>query len=409
MRIVLSIDSFKGSLTSKEAADAAKDGILSICPQAEVLSVPIADGGEGTVEALVDGMGGELRTVTIHGPLYEPVEASYGFLPESHTAIIEMASAAGLAMVPAEKRNPLVTTTYGVGELIRHAVESGVRHFIIGIGGSATHDCGVGMLQALGWRFRRDGKRCTLSDAEIIDEKNVMPELAECTFQIACDVTNPLYGENGAAEIYAPQKGADAHMVKQLDEASRRFAELYEKSLADTVTPSLPGGASRQNSLQESLSPRGLTPLHNICTPSLPGGASHPGAGAAGGLGFAFLTFLRGELCSGIQLIMEETELEEKIQSADLVITGEGRIDVQTAMGKAPAGVASLCQKHGVPAVMIAGDCAGVSAVNGVPCFSILRSPMTLAQAMDREIARKNMTETAAAITAAFIQIKMMQ
>ncbi len=370
MRIVLAIDSFKGSLSSKDAADAAKEGILTVCPEAEVTAVPIADGGEGTVEALVNGMGGEMRTVTVHGPLMEPVEAPYGYLPESKTAIIEMAAASGLVLVPKEKRNPLVTTTYGVGELIRHAIDSGARHFIIGIGGSATNDCGVGMLQALGWRFSDTDGVCSLSDVKLIDKRGVLPELTECTFRIACDVTNPLCGENGAAAIYSPQKGADADMVKVLDGAGLRFAELYSATGND-ASP-FPCGASHH----------------------------HPGAGAAGGLGFAFLAFLGGELCSGIKLIMEETGLEEKIRTADLVFTGEGRIDAQTSMGKAPAGVAELCRKHGVPAVMVAGGCKDVSTVCGYPCFSVLRGPMTLDEAMDRTNAWKNMRETAAAVTA---------
>lgn len=389
MRIVLAIDSLKGSLSSLEAENAAKEGILSVCPHADVLSVPIADGGEGTVDALVSGMGGEYRHLTVSGPLGEPVEAVYGYLPKTNTAIIEMAAAAGLALVPPDKRNPLISTTYGVGELIRHGVKSGVRHFLIGIGGSATHDCGVGMLQALGWRFTEKRERCTLSEAEYIDERNVMPALAECTFQVACDVTNPLCGENGAAAVYAPQKGADAAMVKQLDEASRRFAEQCrsEKRCG--------------SSLQGSLSLHKPVLLHYESRTGLPDYASHPGAGAAGGLGFAFLTFLHGELCSGIQLIMKETGLEEKIRSADLVITGEGRIDAQTAMGKAPSGVAALCRKYGIPAVMIAGGCTGVSTIDGFPCFSILRRPMTLEEAMVPNNARKNITETAAAITAA--------
>ncbi|MBE6598451.1 MAG: glycerate kinase [Ruminococcaceae bacterium] len=371
MRIVLAIDSFKGSMTSMEAASAAKEGILSVCPHAEVIPVPIADGGEGTVEALVSGMGGEVRTVTVHGPLLDPVSAPYGFLPESNTAIIEMAAASGLVLVPKEKRNPTLTTTYGVGELIRHAIESGARHFIIGIGGSATHDCGVGMLQALGWRFSYKDGICSLSEVEFIDKSGVLPALSECTFRIACDVTNPLCGETGAASVYSPQKGADEAMVKALDGASLRFAELYTKTGA-AASP-FPCGA-----------------LH-----------THPGAGAAGGLGFAFLGFLGGELCSGIRLIMEETGLEEKIIGSDLVITGEGRIDAQTSMGKAPAGVAELGKKHGVPVFMVAGGCKNVSAVNGFPCFSVLRGPMTLDEAMKAENAKNNMRETAAAITAA--------
>ncbi len=370
MRIVLAIDSFKGSMTSREAADAAKAGILSVIPHAEVLSVPIADGGEGTVEALVEGMGGERRTVTVHDPLFNPVDAVYGFLPETNTAIMEMAAASGLVLVPKELRNPLVTTTYGVGELIRHAVLSGVRNFIIGIGGSATNDCGVGMLQALGWRFAEKEGICSLRDVQFIDKTNVIPQLRECTFRIACDVNNPLCGETGAAAVYAPQKGADASMVKVLDEAGLRFAELYTAA-GENASP-FPCGAHH----------------------------THPGSGAAGGLGFAFLAFLGGTLCSGIRLIMEETGLEEKIRRADLVITGEGRIDCQTSMGKAPAGVGELCKKHGVPVVMVAGGCKDVGTVNGFPCFSVLRSPMTLDEAMDNGNARENMRETAAAIAA---------
>lgn len=367
MKIVISIDSLKGSLTSIEAANAIKKGILSVDNKSDVVIMPLADGGEGTVEALVQGMNGEEKVITVTGPINEKVNATYGILKEKNTAIIEMAQASGLPLVPAELRNPLNTTTYGVGEIIKEAIEKGCRNFIVGIGGSATNDCGVGMLQALGFEFydendnlvRLGGK--VLNQIKRINTENKLKELDECNFKIACDVNNPLYGENGAAYIYGPQKGATKEIVKELDKGLKNFAEVVKKDLGKDI-------------------------------------AHIEGAGAAGGLGFGFLGFLNSKLESGIKIILDEINLEEVVKDADLVITGEGRLDNQTAMGKAPIGVAKLAKKHGAKVIAIAG-CTTPDAVKcneeGIDAyFSIVNKAMTIDEAMKKENATQNMIET---------------
>ena len=366
-RVVIVIDSFKGSLSSIEAGNAAGEGVLKACPSAEVKICPLADGGEGTVEALVNGMGGEMQFLTVTGPLGEPVESSYGMIKESKTAVIEMASAAGITLVPKERRNPLHTTTYGVGEMIRDAIGKGCRHFIIGIGGSSTNDGGIGMLQALGFSFRNKAGEeagfgaAGLRDLAALSRENVVAELKECSFRIACDVTNPLCGENGCSAVYGPQKGATPSMIMQMDNWLKHYAKLAEKKFTKA-------------------------------------NANQAGTGAAGGLGFAFLSFTNAVLESGIKIVLEETCLEKYMENADIVITGEGRLDGQTAMGKAPVGVARLAKKHDIPVIAFAGSVTKEAVAcnqNGIDAFfPILRGVVTLEEAMKPENAKANMTDT---------------
>ena len=367
MKATIAIDSFKGSLSSLQAGEAAREGILRVCKDAAVQVRPLADGGEGTVEALTIGMGGELRTVTVTGPLGEKADAQYGILDDGVTAIVEMSAAAGITMVPDGKRNPLYTTTYGVGEMIRDAIRKGCRRFIVGIGGSATNDGGVGMLQALGYGMLDENGRQVSFGAQglqmlksITDDK-VIPELRDCSFRIACDVRNPLCGETGCSDVYGPQKGATPSMIVQMDKWLKEYADL-----AAAFNP----GADPE----------------------------YPGTGAAGGLGFAFLSFTNAVLESGIHIVLDETRLEEYVKDADVVITGEGRLDGQTVMGKAPIGVAKLAKKYGKPVIAFAG-CVTPGAVkcneHGIDAFfPILRGVVTLQEAMDSLNARKNMADT---------------
>ena len=367
MKAIIAIDSFKGSLSSLQAGEAVREGILRVCKDAAVQVRPLADGGEGTVEALTIGMGGELRTVTVTGPLGEKADAQYGILDDGVTAIVEMSAAAGITMVPAGKRNPLYTTTYGVGEMIRDAIRKGCRRFIVGIGGSATNDGGVGMLQALGYGMLDENGRQVSFGAQglqmlksITDDK-VIPELRDCSFRIACDVRNPLCGESGCSAVYGPQKGATPSMIVQMDKWLKEYADL-----AAAFNP----GADPE----------------------------YPGTGAAGGLGFAFLSFTNAVLESGIHIVLDETRLEEYVKDADVVITGEGRLDGQTVMGKAPIGVAKLAKKYGKPVIAFAG-CVTPGAVkcneHGIDAFfPILRGVVTLQEAMDSLNARKNMADT---------------
>lgn len=365
MKITIAIDSFKGSLTSMEAGTAAMEGVKAAFPEAEVQVRPLADGGEGTVEALADGMGGRIQCVTVTGPLGDPVECRYGIIEKEKTAIIEMSGAAGITLIPAARRNPLYTTTYGVGETIKDALMKGCRKFIVGIGGSATNDGGIGMLQALGYGFYDAAGNeapygaAGLEKLAVIEDKNAMSELKESEFFVACDVTNPLCGENGCSAIYGPQKGAGPEMVEMMDGWMQKYAELAEKSY-----PKADGNC--------------------------------PGTGAAGGLGFAFLTFLNAVLEPGISIVLRETNLEQYVKDSDLVITGEGRLDGQTAMGKAPAGVAGLAKKYKKPVIAFAGcvsEDAGACNGCGIDAFfPILRKPVTLEQAMKKENARENMT-----------------
>ena len=368
MKAVIAIDSLKGSLSSMEAGYAIADGIRRVHGQdAEIVVRPLADGGEGTVEALVSGMSGVTQNVMVTGPLGIPVNCEYGIIESSHTAVIEMSGAAGITLVPDEKRNPLYTTTYGVGEVNTDAIAKGCRRFIVGIGGSATNDGGVGMLQALGYGFLdKEGKQVPfgargLEVLEEITDEYVLPELAECEFRVACDVTNILCGENGCSAVYGPQKGATPSMVMQMDNWLKHYAKLAEKKFTKA-------------------------------------NANQAGTGAAGGLGFAFLSFTNAVLESGIKIVLEETCLEKYMENADIVITGEGRLDGQTAMGKAPVGVARLAKKHDIPVIAFAGSVTKEAVAcnqNGIDAFfPILRGVVTLEEAMKPENAKANMTDT---------------
>lgn len=367
MRVLIAIDSLKGSLTSMEAGNTIAEGIKRVYPKAELHVSPLADGGEGTAEALTAGLKGSLQSLTVTGPLGAPISAGYGILPDKRTAVLEMAAAAGITLVEPEKRNPMKTTTYGVGELIRDAIKKGCRHFIVGIGGSVTNDGGIGMLQALGFgMLDQKGRQVSfggegLSMLHQITAESVMEELKECTFRIACDVTNPLCGPLGASAVYGPQKGADPQMISELDGYLGHFA-LLAKGLRPSADPEVPG------------------------------------TGAAGGLGYAFLTFTNAVLESGIQIVMEETGLEEHVKNADLVVTGEGCLDGQTVQGKAPIGVAGLAKKYGKPVIAFSGivkkDAAVCNEAGIDAFFPILRRVGTLEEAMNPKNARENLLET---------------
>ena len=367
MKVVVSIDSLKGSLSSLEAGKAIKEGIQKAIPDAEVVVRPLADGGEGTVEALAIGMGGRLETIEVTGPLGDKVDCTYGVLEESKTAIVEMSAAAGITLIPAKKRNPLYTTTYGVGETIKDAILKGCRHFIVGIGGSATNDGGVGMLQALGFgMLDEQGNQVAFGASGVKDivkstDDQVIPELKECSFRIACDVTNPLCGETGASAVYGPQKGASPAMIKSMDlwlaDYAKLTSEKYEKADAE-----------------------------------------YPGTGAAGGLGFAFLAYTNAVLESGIKIILEETKLEDYVKDADIVVTGEGRLDGQTVYGKAPIGVAKIAKKYDKTVVAFSGavtkDAVACNEHGIDAFFPILRSVQSLQDVMKPENARYNMMAT---------------
>ena len=360
MKIAIAIDSFKGSLSSIEAGNAAAEGIRRVISDAECIVRPLADGGEGTVEALAAGLGGELRKVQVTGPAGSSVVATYGIA--GTTAVIEMAQAAGITLVSGDEKNPLRTTTFGVGELVKDAIAYGCRRFIVGIGGSATNDAGAGMLQALGFRLLdADGRQVpfgggSLSSVVKVDRSHVIPEMKDCTFRIACDVTNPLCGEKGASAVYGPQKGASSEMVAALDSALAHFASVVG------------------------------------------GDPDYPGSGAAGGLGFAFREFLGGELKSGVEIVLEETRFEDVVRDADVVVTGEGRLDSQTVMGKAPIGVARMAKKYGKKVLAFCGCAtpdAGVVNQHGIDAFfPVLREVVSLEAALDKGNAAANLAAT---------------
>lgn len=367
MKVLIAIDSFKGSISSIEGSEAIAEGVRAAYENAHIVALPLADGGEGTVETLVRATGGELIEVQVTGPLNGIVKAVYGILGDKKTAVIEVAAACGLPLVPEGQRNPLLTTTYGVGELIVDAIEKGCTHFVIGLGGSATNDAGVGMLQALGFRFMDSEQKeiCRggqgLKNIREINTESIHTELINTTFNIACDVNNPLYGPNGAAYIFGPQKGASDEMIKELDQGLKHFA--------DVVLSHLDGD------------------IHNI-----------KGAGAAGGLGAAFAGFLHAELKSGIDLVLEHVKMEEHMQGVDFVITGEGKLDGQTSMGKAPFGVAQLAKKNGIPVIALAGgvteETKNLNTHGITSYFSIMNAPMSLEEAVKVDTSFFNLKST---------------
>lgn len=354
MEIVLAPDSFKGSLSAVKAVESLAQGLNKVNLDIEITKLPMADGGEGTVESLVDATGGRIVEKEVLDPLRNSITAQFGILGDGSTAVIEMAAASGLPLVPEEKRDPTKTTTYGTGQLIAAALDHGCRELIIGIGGSATNDCGIGMAQALGAEFLDDSGTnvgfggSELATIEKIDLSNLDERIQKCNIEVACDVDNPLYGKDGAAYVYAPQKGADQVAVERLDQGLRKFAVVIEEQLVKDV-------------------------------------AEIPGAGAAGGLGAGLISFLEAELKPGVEIVIDAIDLAEKVAGADLVITGEGMIDRQTVFGKTPIGVAKTAKQYDVPVIAVAGS-LGAGAIEvydgGIDVlFSMLDKPMELEEA----------------------------
>jgi glycerate kinase len=373
MRIIVAPDSFKGSLSAIGVADAMTRGILSVFPNADVLKVPIADGGEGTVEALVYATGGQLLLEKVRGPLQFDVEAQWGILGDGKTAVVEMAAASGLPLIPSADRNPCITTSYGTGQLITAVLDRGIKNIIIGIGGSATNDGGAGMLQALGVKFMNAGGKelslggAALIDLDIIDSSGIDSRLAQTQILVACDVNNPLCGSDGASAVYGAQKGATKDMIIELDKSLQRYGEVANLATGRDI-------------------------------------ADLPGAGAAGGMGAGLLFFTNAILRSGITIMLETV----KLRNADLVITGEGYTDWQTAFGKAPVGVAGMAKKYNVPVVCLSGGLGkgneevlqmGIDALQ-----SIAPGPISLEECM---MQASHLTETAAARLCKLIAVGM--
>lgn len=376
MKVTVAIDSFKGSMSSVEAGNAARRGILRAC-DAQVVVKPLADGGEGTTEALVEGLGGEFVYTKVTDPLGGSIHARYGIMADGKTAVMEMAEAAGITLVKPENLNPWKASSYGLGEMITDAIGRGCREFIIGIGGSATTDGGVGMLMALGYDFLNESGDRIGQGAEDLDKimqirnEKVLPELKDCHFQIACDVTNPLLGENGAVYVYGPQKGVKEEEKRVLDKKMQCYARKTFEWMG------------KDNSMAA-------------------------GAGAAGGLGFAFLSYIpRADLKTGIEIVLQAIRLEEEIRNSDIVVTGEGRLDFQTAMGKVPVGVAALAKKYGCKVIAFAGGVTEDAAecnMKGIDAFfPIVRGITTLKEAMRPETARKNMELTVEQVFRLFV------
>lgn len=374
MKVTLAFDSFKGSLSSGEVAEAFESGLLSCVPACEVQRVIIADGGEGTTEALVEALQGEYVDAVVSDPLGRPITARYGIIDNGKTAVMEMAKANGLPLLTPAERNPLITSTYGTGEMILHALERGCRNFLIGIGGSATNDGGMGMLSALGYRFLDKqgnilpGTGEMLIHVTAIDDSHVHTALRECHIKVACDVTNPLYGENGAAYIFAPQKGADEAMVAELDNGLHNYARVIEKYNGSDIS-------------------------------------SLPGAGAAGGLGGGFKAMLGAQLVPGIEMVLDAMTFDRLVAGSTLVVTGEGCIDHQTVMGKAPSGVLRVAQQHNIPVVAIGGRVAWCDALRNSGFAAILPiapDDLPLEVAMKREVAYENVRQTAIRVSKMF-------
>ena len=356
MKVVVAIDSFKGCATSVDLAKYIKRGIEKVYKKSEIEICPIADGGEGTVEALNSLKDSQLISTTCKDPLGDDIEAQYVIL-KNNTAVIEMASASGLPLVPISKRDPSITSSYGTGDLIKDAIKKGVREFIIGIGGSATNDGGIGMLRSLGFKFldKTNSEICYAKDMQKIvkiDKSNILEELKDCYFKVACDVNNPLYGKNGASYVYAKQKGASDDLIEELDKGLKNFAKVALKNSSEEFD-------------------------------------KYAGSGAAGGLGFAFLAFLNSKLQSGIEIILEELEFEKKIKNAKIVITGEGKIDKQSSMGKVLSGIGNICKKNNITCIAIGGDTKdadeNLHKIGIDAYFSILNSPMSLKEAMNKK------------------------
>ena len=357
MKVVIAPQSFKGSISALDAAKAMDQGVKRVFPNAETVLAPVADGGDGTLETLVEATGGDIRSATVTGPIGGPVKAEWGALGDGETAMIEMARTSGLALLSLDERDPLRATTYGLGEVIREALDAGFRSFIVGIGGSATNDGGAGMAQALGVRLLDESGNdlppggTALADLRQIDPSELDERAAASRFSVACDVSNPLTGPEGASAVYGPQKGATPELVEQLDGALANFAKVVERDLGKSIN-------------------------------------DVPGSGAAGGLGGGMMAFLDGSLRAGVDIVLDQVGLHEQLEGADLVITGEGQTDFQTVYHKAPIGVAWRAKERGIPVVAISGSLGegfedvhpeGIDAVASIVC-----APMSLDEASTR-------------------------
>ena len=374
MKIVIATDKFKDSATSAQVAQAVSNGIMAVCPQTDVVTVPVADGGEGTIEAFATALPHCRKMqceVMAPLPQLDPVLATYLFDEEHHTAIIELAAASGLTLVPESLRNPLKTSTLGTGVMIHDAIDHGARHIVLGIGGSATTDGATGILAALGFEFL-DSDQChvfpcgeNLERIAVVDDSGVSEEVKNTRFTIICDVDNPLYGESGAAHIYGPQKGASPNEVEQLDRGLKHFASLMPDGVATT-----------------------------------------PGAGAAGGVGGGLMAFLNATLTPGIDAVLDCLNFDSLIHDANLIITGEGRIDTQTAMGKTAGGVLRAGHAQGIPVVAICGALASDARVNDMDfdgIFPVVLQPCSLEQAMDTVVCLRNVQTTVTQIMKLFV------
>ena len=367
MKIIIAPDSFKGSLSALEVCENIEIGIRKVFNTAEIVRVPMADGGEGTVQSLVDATGGEIISLKVKGPLLKEVDAFYGILGDRTTAVIEMASASGITLLTKEERDPMKATTYGTGQIIKHAMDMGCRNIIIGIGGSATNDGGAGMVKALGIKLLDEKSEeidfggGNLNKLNSIDLSEIDSRISQCNIVVACDVDNTLCGEKGASYIFGPQKGADENMIITLDKNLSHYAEIVERYLGVAIK-------------------------------------NYPGSGAAGGLGGGLLAFLNAKLQPGVNIVIETTNLEEKLKDADLVITGEGMIDYQTQYGKTPYGVAKLAKKYNIPVIAIAGGIGkGAEELYAKvfdSIFSIVDKPMQLEEAIENsELLLQNTAE----------------
>lgn len=369
-KVILAIDSFKGCLSSKEAETAAAQGIRHVFPTCETICLPVADGGEGMQRVLTEALNGQEIRLSAHGPLMQMRQTAYGLSGDGTTAFIEMAAISGLPLVPLRQRNPSLTTTYGTGELIKDALNRGCRRFVIGLGGSATNDAGLGMLQALGFRFRdRYGNELgkaqpmcgqLLSEIAVIESSTALPALREARFTAACDVCNPFFGPEGAACVFAPQKGADPEMVAALDKGLQHLAQVIRQTTGRDI-------------------------------------ATLPGAGAAGGMGGTLSALLNAELKPGIDLLLDLTDFDKLIEGADLIITGEGKSDRQTVMGKVPSGILKRARRQGIPVILVSGSIEDADILNQAgfrAAFSITPAPMSLEEAMRPSTACQNIMQT---------------
>lgn len=369
-KVILAIDSFKGCLSSKEAETAAAQGIRHVFPTCETICLPVADGGEGMQRVLTEALNGQEIRLSAHDPLMQMRQTAYGLSGDGTTAFIEMAAISGLPLVPLRQRNPSLTTTYGTGELIKDALNRGCRRFVIGLGGSATNDAGLGMLQALGFRFRdRYGNELgkaqpmcgqLLNEIAFIDFSTALPALREARFTAACDVCNPFFGPEGAACVFAPQKGADPEMVAALDKGLQHLAQVIRQTTGRDI-------------------------------------ATLPGAGAAGGMGGTLSALLNAELKPGIDLLLDLTDFDKLIEGADLIITGEGKSDRQTVMGKVPSGILKRARRQGIPVILVSGSIEDADILNQAgfrAAFSITPAPMSLEEAMRPSTACRNIMQT---------------